>query len=98
MEAGFAVFPDAGFFADFFAAACFPGFVDIAFPALRALGRFRSAARCAAANAALAQSVSSSGSSYSRSGSCQYEPTVTVLRLVWYWNGFDPSASNRGMV
>jgi hypothetical protein len=37
MEAGFAVFPDAGFFADFFAAACFPGFVDIAFPALRAL-------------------------------------------------------------
>jgi hypothetical protein len=50
--------------------------------ALRAFGSLRSAARCAAANAALAQSVSCSGSSYSRSGNCQYEPTVTVLVLV----------------
>ena len=67
-------FPDANFFrfAVFFVTAFF----------LRNFGRLRRAARCAAANAALAQSVSSSGSSYSRSGRCQYEPTVTVLALV----------------
>ena len=63
----------------FLAAAGF--FLDAAF-VLRAFGRFPNAARCAAAKAALAQPVSSSGSSYSRSGSCQYEPTVTVLALV----------------
>src|SRR5260370_24471585 len=57
-------------------------FLTFFFAAVRALGRLRSAARCAADNAALAQSASSSGSSYSRSGSCQYEPTVTVLARV----------------
>ena len=64
----------------FLAAAGF--FLVAAFAALRAFGRLPRAARCAAAKAALAQPVSSSGSSYSRSGSCQYEPTVTVLALV----------------
>jgi len=39
--------------------------------ALRAFGRLRNAARCAAANAALAQSASSSESSNSRAGNCQ---------------------------
>ena len=47
-----------------------------------AFGRLRSAARWAAASAALAHPVSSSGSSYNRSGSCQYEFTVTVLARV----------------
>ncbi len=70
---------------------CFLGFFDAVFPAaaleaffatLRALGRLRRAARWAAANAALAQSVNSSGSSYSRSGNCQYELTVTILARV----------------
>src|SRR6266481_3132632 len=68
------------FFEIFFLAAA--GIFLIAAFALRAFGRFPKAARCAAAKAALAQPVSSSGSSYSRSGSCQYEPTVTVLALV----------------
>ena len=49
-----------------------------------AFGRLRNAARCAAASAALAQPVSSSGSSNSRAGNCQYELTVTVLARVWY--------------
>ena len=62
-------------------APCFSSELVLAgcFAALRC---FRSAARCAAASAALAQSVSCSGSSYSRSGNCQYDPTVTVLALV----------------
>ena len=49
------------------------------FAALRTFGRLRKAARCAAANAALAQSASSSDSSNRRAGNCQYEFTVTVL-------------------
>src|ERR1700756_4616880 len=68
---------------DFFRFAVFffltAAFVLTARFALSAFGRLRRAARCAAARAALAQPVSSSGSSYSRSGSCQYESTVTVL-------------------
>ena len=48
-----------------------------------AFGRLRSAARWAAAKAARAHPVRSSGSSYSRSGSCQYDATVTVLARVW---------------
>jgi len=59
--------------ADFFIAA---------FTGMRFFGRFFSAARCAAANAALAQCVNSSGSSNSRAGNCQYEFTVTVLARV----------------
>src|SRR3984957_7996277 len=59
----------------FFAAAGF--FLDAGF-----FGRFRTAARCAAASAALAQPANSSGSSNSRAGNCQYDPTVTVLALV----------------
>ena len=47
-------------------------------------GRLRNAARCAAASEAFAHTVKSSGSSYKRSGSCQYELTVTVLARVWY--------------
>ena len=54
------------------------------FAAWRVLDRFLSAARCAAANAALAHPLSSSGSSNSRAGNCQYEATVTDLLLVWY--------------
>src|SRR6266436_5391411 len=75
----FDVFFDVFFLAaaGFFLVAAFA-----ALAALRAFGRLPNAARCAAAKAALAQPVSSSGSSYSRSGSCQYEPTVTVLALV----------------
>ena len=72
---------EAFFFLDVFFLAAAGCFLATAFAALRAFGRFPNAARCAAANAALAQPVSSSGSSYSRSGSCQYEPTVTVLIL-----------------
>ena len=49
--------------------------------ALRAFGRLRNAARCAAANAALAHSANSSESSNRRAGNCQYEFTVTVLVL-----------------
>jgi hypothetical protein len=81
------LFLGVGFFdAGFFLATTLrcAGFVTAAFAAFRAFGRLRSAARCAAASAALAQPVSSSGSSYSRSGNCQYELTVTVLVLVWY--------------
>src|SRR6266576_1847392 len=70
----------AVFFLEFFFLAA-AGFFLVAAFALRAFGRLPNAARCAAAKAALAQPVSSSGSSYSRSGSCQYEPTVTVLAL-----------------
>ena len=63
-------FLDSFFFTTFFLATFF------------AFGRLRSAARWAAANAALAHPVRSSGSSYSRSGSCQYEFTETVLARV----------------
>jgi hypothetical protein len=56
--------------------------IAVAFATFRAFGRLRIAARCAAANAALAQPVSSSGSSNSRAGNCHYEFTVTVLALV----------------
>src|SRR6266852_1859215 len=59
-------------------------FLATGFAGLRAFGRLPRAARCAAANAALAQPVSSSGSSKSRAGNCQYELTVTVLARVWY--------------
>ena len=62
----------------FFAAAFFTTF----FAALRAFGRLRNAARCAAASAALAHTLSSSESSNSRAGNCQYEFTVTVLARV----------------
>ena len=74
---GWGFFLVATFFvADFFAAlvATFAFFT-----ALRAFGRLRSVARCAAASAALAQSASSSESSNNRAGNCQYEFTVTVL-------------------
>src|SRR6266568_2907149 len=74
------VFFGVFFFGVFFLAAA--GCFLVAAFALRTFGRLPNAARCAAAKAALAQPVSSSGSSYSRSGSCQYEPTVTVLALV----------------
>src|SRR5512140_1940128 len=51
------------FFADFFFVAGFLAgtFFATGFVPFRAFGRLRSAARCAAANAALAQSVRSSG-------------------------------------
>ena len=64
---------------DFFRGFCFGGFATFL-----ALGRFLKAARCAAAKAALAHPLNSSGSSNSRAGNCQYEFTVTVLALVWY--------------
>ena len=66
--------------------------------ALRGFGRLRNAARWAAASAALAHTLKSSESSNSRAGNCQYEFTVTVLVRVWYENGFEPSASNCGIV
>jgi hypothetical protein len=46
-----------------------------------AFGRLRSAARWAAASAALAQWAKSSESSNSRAGNCQYELTVTVFAV-----------------
>ena len=58
------------------------GFFAVAFAAFRFFGRFRNAARCAAAKAALAHPLSSSESSNSRAGNSQYEFTVTVLALV----------------
>jgi len=70
------VFLDTVFFVEVLLAA------TVAF--LAVLGRFLSAARCAAARAALAHPLNSSGSSNSRAGNCQYEFTVTVLALVWY--------------
>jgi hypothetical protein len=73
-------FSDAELFLD---TGLFVGVFLGAFFALRAFGRFfLTAARCAAAKAALAQSVRSSGSSNSRAGNCQYEFTVTVLARV----------------
>ena len=54
------------------------------FVAFFVFGRFRNAARCAAARAALAHTLSSSDSSNSRAGNCQYELTVTVFARVWY--------------
>jgi hypothetical protein len=65
-------------------AAAFPGaaFFVTAGAALRAFGRFFSAARCAAASAALAHTLRSSESSNSRAGNCQYEFTVTVFARV----------------
>jgi hypothetical protein len=72
-------FSDAEFFLD---TGLFVGVFLGAFFALRAFGRFLTAARWAAANAALAHPVSSSGSSKSRAGNCQYEFTVTVLARV----------------
>src|SRR5664279_2277096 len=78
------------FLRDFFLATFFAAFF--------AFGRLRNAARCAAASAAPAHTLSSSESSNSRAGSCQYELTVTVLARVWYENGVEPSASNCGVV
>src|SRR6266568_2984590 len=78
-------------FLDFFAAFLLSstsllvaGFFAATFAVLRAFGRFFTAARWAAAKAALAQPLNSSGSSKSRAGNCQYELTVTVLARVWY--------------
>ena len=78
-------------FLDFFAVFFLLGtsllvaaFFAAAFAVSRAFGRFFTAARWAAASAALAQPVNSSGSSKSRAGNCQYELTVTVLARVWY--------------
>ena len=67
------------FFATVFLAAAFLGaaffigadFLSVFFAPLRAFGRFFSAARWAAASAALAQPLSSSVSSNSRAGNCQ---------------------------
>ena len=66
----------------FFPAACL--FFAALVAVLRDFGRFFTAARWAAASAARAQPVNSSGSSKSRAGNCQYELTVTVLARVWY--------------
>jgi len=63
-------------FTDFFLTAVFFAATFLAF------GRLRSAARWAAASAALAHTLRSSESSNSRAGSCQYEFTVTVLARV----------------
>src|SRR6266702_3288157 len=68
-------FLTAGFLTTAFFTACFA--------ALRAFGRLRNAARCAAASADLAHTLRSSESSNSRAGNCQYEFTVTVLVRVW---------------
>jgi hypothetical protein len=82
------IFRGSFFLAVFFFAIAFAGatffeaiFLGKAF-AFRARGRFFDAARCAAASAALAHWLSSSVSSNSRAGSCQYELTVTLLALV----------------
>src|SRR6266852_4924183 len=71
-------------FLDFFAVFFLLGtsllvaaFFAATFAVLRAFGRFLTAARWAAARAALAQPVNSSGSSKSRAGNCQYEWIVT---------------------
>src|SRR5258707_11473444 len=78
-------------FLDFFAVFFFLGtwlhvaaFFAATFAVLRAFGRFFTAARWAAASAARAQPVNSSGSAKSRAGNCQYEFTMTVLARVWY--------------
>jgi hypothetical protein len=68
--------------AAFLGAAFFVAAPEV-FCVLCALGRFFSAARCAAASADLAQALSSSVASNSRAGNCQYELTVTVLARVW---------------
>jgi hypothetical protein len=63
--------PTLRFFeAFFFFATVFVGDF-LPFSALRTLGRFFTAARCAAPSAALAHRLSSSVSSNSRAGSCQ---------------------------
>src|SRR5687768_7713184 len=72
----------AFFFVFFFSTATFALAATFLVAAFFAFGRLRRAARWAAANAALAHPVRSSGSSYSRSGNCQYELTVTVLARV----------------
>src|SRR5450631_2097509 len=95
----FATAPRAFLGTAFVVAACFVSPLFLApLAGFGGFGRFLIAARCAAPSAALAQSESSSGSSKSRAGNSQYEFTVTVLTRVWYWNGFDPSASNRAIV
>jgi hypothetical protein len=68
----------------FLRSVVFAAFLATFFAALRTFGRFVSAARCAAASAVLAHTLSSSESSNSRAGNSQYEFTVTVLARVWY--------------
>jgi hypothetical protein len=69
---GFVFFLAAGLLADALSTVpFFGGPFHAAFRVLPALGRLRSAARCADASAALAQSVRSSGSSNRRAGNCQ---------------------------